>query len=122
MTNEDLAMTETVVDQRADGRDGLNGRDGRTPDPSRCPQCGAAVACGAVTSPTEHPNEVRCWCLDWPYLPASPRLGTGTCLCPACLRAALLAAGVGINGTAAARATSANLTNPTDLATIANPD
>ena len=49
----------------------------------------------------------------------SPR---GTCLCPACLRAALLAAGVGINGTAAARATSANLTNPTDLATIANPD
>jgi len=49
----------------------------------------------------------------------SPR---GTCLCPACLRAALLAAGAGISGTAAARATSANLTNPTDLATIANPD
>ncbi|WP_246179420.1 hypothetical protein [Pandoraea aquatica] len=44
---------------------------------------------------------MRCWCLDWPHLPASARLGVGACLCPACLRAALVAAGVTVDGTAA---------------------
>lgn len=98
---------------------------------SRCPQCGAAVACGAVTrqrpvapvdgsggemdrgasdvagtaaqaAARKDANTVHCWCLDWPHLPVSARLGVNACLCPACLRAALLAAGVGIDGTAAA--------------------
>lgn len=76
--------------------------------PSYCPQCGAVVACGAVArgdGKTEAEGagsgEVQCWCLDWPTLPASARLGVGACLCPACLRAALLAAGVAIDGTAA---------------------
>ncbi|VVD86277.1 hypothetical protein PAQ31011_01387 [Pandoraea aquatica] len=80
-------------------------------DPSRCPQCGAVVACGAVAlgsgetgsggGADSTDSAVRCWCLDWPHLPASARLGVGACLCPACLRAALVAAGVTVDGTAA---------------------
>jgi len=67
---------------------------------SRCPQCGVVVSCGALSS-AHGPGDVHCWCLDWPHLPVSARLGAGTCLCPACLRAALAAAGVAIDGTAA---------------------
>ncbi len=76
-------------------------------DPSRCPQCGTVVACGAIASGSGKTgsdgaaHEVQCWCLDWPRLPASARLGVGACLCPACLRAALVAAGVPVDGTAA---------------------
>lgn len=77
-------------------------------DPSRCPQCGAVVTCGAVAlgsgksrSGNAAEDEVQCWCLDWPRLPASARLGVGACLCPACLRAALVNAGVPVDGTAA---------------------
>ncbi|MDR3396928.1 MAG: cysteine-rich CWC family protein [Pandoraea sp.] len=70
------------------------------PDPSCCPRCGAMVSCGAL-SPADGTGQVHCWCLDWPNLPASARLGTGACLCPNCLRAALSAAGVAIDGTAA---------------------
>ncbi|MCE4061126.1 hypothetical protein LXM60_13015 [Pandoraea sputorum] len=71
-------------------------------DPSRCPQCGTVVACGAVASGSDGAADaVQCWCLDWPRLPASARLGVGACLCPACLRAALVAAGVPVDGTAA---------------------
>ncbi|AKC72157.2 cysteine-rich CWC family protein [Pandoraea oxalativorans] len=77
-------------------------------DPSRCPLCGAVVACGVVALGSGKTgsgggigSEVQCWCLDWPRLPASARLGVGACLCPACLRAALVAAGVPVDGTAA---------------------
>ncbi|VVD94305.1 hypothetical protein [Pandoraea commovens] len=76
-------------------------------DPSRCPQCGTVVTCGAVALGSGKmgsdgaADEVQCWCLDWPRLPASARLGVGACLCPACLRAALVAAGVPVDGTAA---------------------
>ncbi|VVD66532.1 hypothetical protein PHO31112_00385 [Pandoraea horticolens] len=73
---------------------------GMAPDPARCPQCGAVVACGVLAS-THSAASVRCWCFDWPHLPASARLGAGACLCPDCLRAALAAAGVAIDGTAA---------------------
>jgi hypothetical protein len=69
-------------------------------DLSRCPQCGGEVICGAVPG-AQVSGEVRCWCLDWPRLPVSARPGVGTCLCPACLRAALCAAGVAVDGTAA---------------------
>ncbi|MFJ2994298.1 cysteine-rich CWC family protein [Pandoraea sp. NPDC087047] len=89
-----------------------NRQAGDGPEPSRCPRCGAAVACGVVASakegrdtvgrePGSKTGEVHCWCLDWPRLSASLRLGAGACLCPACLRAALIAAGVAIDGTAA---------------------
>lgn len=70
-------------------------------EPPRCPRCGAAVACGVVSSPNAGVGEVRCWCLDWPHLPVAARTGALACLCPACLRAALLDAGVVIDGTAA---------------------
>ncbi|MGC7404847.1 cysteine-rich CWC family protein [Pandoraea pneumonica] len=70
---------------------------------TRCPQCGNEVACGAqgVQPGDTGTANVTCWCLDWPHLPASARLGVGACLCPACLRAALLAAGVALEGTPA---------------------
>ncbi|MBN4667315.1 cysteine-rich CWC family protein [Pandoraea nosoerga] len=71
-------------------------------DAPQCPRCGAAVRCGAALSPNAH--EVRCWCLDWPHLPVLARTGALACLCPACLRTALLDAGVAIDGTAADRA------------------
>ncbi|AVF39056.1 hypothetical protein AL486_04475 [Pandoraea apista] len=70
------------------------------PDPSRCPKCGAVVTCGAQAC-ADNAGDIRCWCLDWPRLPASARLGAGSCLCPDCLRAALAGAGVAIDGTAA---------------------
>ncbi|VVE74341.1 cysteine-rich CWC family protein [Pandoraea sputorum] len=76
-------------------------------DPSRCPRCGTVVACGVVAAGSAKAgsagaaHEVQCWCLDWPRLPAPARLGAGACLCPACLRAALVAAGVPVDGTAA---------------------
>ncbi|VVE05425.1 hypothetical protein PPN31114_02352 [Pandoraea pneumonica] len=73
---------------------------------TRCPQCGGEVSCGAqgmVAGAAEAADAagVTCWCLDWPHLPASARVGVGACLCPACLRAALLAAGVALKGTPA---------------------
>ncbi|MCI3207354.1 hypothetical protein DBA20_20630 [Pandoraea capi] len=88
--------------------------DGRTA-PTRCPRCGAEVACGARitdvgrgaapdvagTTPDSGPRDVQCWCLDWPRLPASARQNVDACLCPTCLREALLAAGVSVDGTAA---------------------
>ncbi|WP_246183770.1 hypothetical protein [Pandoraea anhela] len=52
--------------------------------------------------------DVQCWCLDWPSLPSSARLGVNACLCPTCLRAALIAAGVTIDVTAADPATDAS--------------
>ncbi|ANI21631.1 hypothetical protein AB870_25730 [Pandoraea faecigallinarum] len=55
------------------------------PGPGRCPRCGTEVACGARAG--------QCWCFDWPQLPAQARLDAEACLCPACLRAALLAVG-----------------------------
>ncbi|AJP55998.1 hypothetical protein UC34_01325 [Pandoraea vervacti] len=67
-------------------------------DPSRCPQCGAEVVCGAVLGAQAPGGEMRCWCLDWPRLPVSARSGAATCLCAACLRAALRAAGVETDG------------------------
>ncbi|VVE15691.1 hypothetical protein PFI31113_02838 [Pandoraea fibrosis] len=70
------------------------------PIPSHCPQCGAVVTCGALAC-ADGAGDVQCWCLDWPRLPASARLGVGACLCPDCLRAALATAGVAIDGTAA---------------------
>jgi hypothetical protein len=69
--------------------------------PSRCPRCGAVVTCGAMSTPKADVDEVRCWCLDWPHLPVAARTGALACLCPACLRAALLDAGVVIDDTAA---------------------
>ncbi|WP_087690345.1 hypothetical protein [Pandoraea sp. PE-S2R-1] len=79
---------------------------------SRCPQCGSVVSCGAQSTVADtavaasadasaNAATVTCWCLDWPHLPASARLGVGACLCPACLRAALVAAGVSLTGTPA---------------------
>lgn len=71
---------------------------------SRCPKCGVEVACGAAAfqaSEAAPGAAVRCWCMDWPRLPASARLGANACLCPACLRAALREAGVaGLAGSA----------------------
>ncbi|VVD65571.1 hypothetical protein PIN31009_00333 [Pandoraea iniqua] len=69
---------------------------------SRCPQCGSVVSCGAQSEAADaSTTTATCWCLDWPHLPASARLGVGACLCPACLRAALAAAGVSLAGTPA---------------------
>ncbi|ALS59905.1 hypothetical protein [Pandoraea norimbergensis] len=85
--------------------------EGKTPlpaDGSRCPQCGSVVSCGAQSTEVNTADAasacattVTCWCLDWPHLPASARLGVGACLCPPCLRAALVAAGVSLSGTPA---------------------
>ena len=69
---------------------------------SRCPKCGVEVACGAAAfeaSEAAPGAAVRCWCMDWPRLQASARLGANACLCPACLRAALREAGRDLRGT-----------------------
>lgn len=49
----------------------------------RCPRCGRTFECGMQAGTT------RCWCADLP--PLDPVPGE-SCLCPACLRAALDAA------------------------------
>jgi len=51
--------------------------------PPRCARCGQNFECGMLA------GAERCWCTELP--PLDPVPGE-TCLCPACLRAALAAA------------------------------
>ncbi|MGW8269063.1 MAG: cysteine-rich CWC family protein [Burkholderiales bacterium] len=51
--------------------------------PPRCARCGQYFECGMLA------GAERCWCAELP--PLDPVPGE-TCLCPACLRAALAAA------------------------------
>ncbi|MBU6492247.1 MAG: cysteine-rich CWC family protein [Burkholderiales bacterium] len=58
------------------------------PHPAGCPRCGAPVSCAQVA------GAAQCWCYAAPHLPRD-RLGDyDRCLCPACLGAALAAAGL----------------------------
>lgn len=52
----------------------------------RCSRCGAGFDCGR-----DDPG--GCWCAALPALPSDRYDAGGDCLCPACLRAGLAAAG-----------------------------
>lgn len=84
--------TERKAEEENDG-ESVSGVSGGAGMP--CPLCGTPVTCGAAT------GAETCWCFDWPRLPPDARLNAGSCLCPACLRTALSAAGVALRGTAA---------------------
>jgi hypothetical protein len=52
------------------------------PSESRCVRCGAAFHCGID-------DAGGCWCTRLPPLPASLLKADASCLCPACLEAAV---------------------------------
>jgi hypothetical protein len=49
-----------------------------------CARCGAAFECGSTVG--------RCWCAEEDFRLPMPADSSEDCLCPACLRAAALAA------------------------------
>ncbi|MGD9602431.1 MAG: cysteine-rich CWC family protein [Gammaproteobacteria bacterium] len=49
------------------------------PVSKRCTACGAAFSCGAQSD--------RCWCQEYPLLPAEQLRPDADCLCPRCLGA-----------------------------------
>jgi Cysteine-rich CWC len=50
----------------------------------RCARCGAAFECGSMVG--------QCWCAEQGFRLPMPVDSSEDCLCPACLRAAALAA------------------------------
>lgn len=59
------------------------------PSITPCSRCGAPRTC-AVEAGLATP----CWCLSMPKLPPEQLTGSLSCMCPACLQAALRTAGV----------------------------